>query len=98
MTGIGADLQRVDGIDKVTGRPIFGTDRILPGMAHAVPVVATAVGGSGSIGPVRAAARRRVMTCSGATMRRITSEPTSAAAPLTRSTAKITVARRRKRS
>jgi xanthine dehydrogenase YagR molybdenum-binding subunit len=37
---IGADAQRVDGIDKVMGRPIFGTDRILPRMAHAVPVPA----------------------------------------------------------
>jgi xanthine dehydrogenase YagR molybdenum-binding subunit len=39
--GIGADLQRVDGVDKVMGRPIFGADRVLPGMAHAVPVAAT---------------------------------------------------------
>ena len=38
---IGADVQRVDGLDKVMGRPIYGADRILPGMAHAVPVAAT---------------------------------------------------------
>jgi len=38
--GIGADAQRVDGVDKVMGRPIFAADRILPRMAHAVPVPA----------------------------------------------------------
>jgi xanthine dehydrogenase YagR molybdenum-binding subunit len=38
--GIGADAQRVDGVDKVMGRPIFATDRIHPRMAHAVPVPA----------------------------------------------------------
>jgi xanthine dehydrogenase YagR molybdenum-binding subunit len=38
--GIGADAQRVDGVDKVMGRPIFAADRILPDMAHAVPVPA----------------------------------------------------------
>jgi xanthine dehydrogenase YagR molybdenum-binding subunit len=37
---IGADAQRVDGVDKVMGRPIFAADRILPRMAHAVPVPA----------------------------------------------------------
>jgi xanthine dehydrogenase YagR molybdenum-binding subunit len=39
--GIGADVQRVDGADKVMGRPIFAADRILPNMVHAVPVPAT---------------------------------------------------------
>jgi xanthine dehydrogenase YagR molybdenum-binding subunit len=38
---IGADIPRVDGIDKVMGRPIFGADRLLPNMAHALPVAAT---------------------------------------------------------
>jgi xanthine dehydrogenase YagR molybdenum-binding subunit len=38
---IGADIPRVDGADKVTGRPIFAADRILPNMVHAVPVPAT---------------------------------------------------------
>jgi xanthine dehydrogenase YagR molybdenum-binding subunit len=37
---IGADAQRVDGLDKVMGRPIFAADRIPPRMAHAVPVPA----------------------------------------------------------
>ena len=37
---IGADAQRVDGVDKVMGRPIFAADLILPRMAHAVPVPA----------------------------------------------------------
>jgi xanthine dehydrogenase YagR molybdenum-binding subunit len=39
--GIGADAERVDGPDKVMGRPIFGADRLLPNMAHALPVPAT---------------------------------------------------------
>jgi xanthine dehydrogenase YagR molybdenum-binding subunit len=39
--GIGADTERVDGRDKVMGRPIFGADRVLPNMAYALPVPAT---------------------------------------------------------
>ena len=38
---VGADTQRVDGRDKVLGRALYGADRLLPRMAHAVPVVAT---------------------------------------------------------
>jgi xanthine dehydrogenase YagR molybdenum-binding subunit len=56
--GIGADVQRVDGIDKVMGRPIFGADRILPGMAHALPVVATV--GKGRIVRIDTAAAERI--------------------------------------
>jgi xanthine dehydrogenase YagR molybdenum-binding subunit len=40
ITGIDADAERVDGREKVMGQPIFGADRLLPGMAHAVPVSA----------------------------------------------------------
>ena len=40
-TTLGADIQRVDGRDKVVGAAIYGADRKLPRMAHAVPVVAT---------------------------------------------------------
>lgn len=38
---IGADAQRVDGADKVKGKALYGADRILPHMAHALPVTAT---------------------------------------------------------
>jgi len=38
---LGEDAQRVDGRDKVSGKPIYGADRTLPNMAHAVPVAAT---------------------------------------------------------
>jgi xanthine dehydrogenase YagR molybdenum-binding subunit len=38
---LGEDAQRVDGADKVRGKPIYGADRVLPKMAHAVPIVAT---------------------------------------------------------
>lgn len=38
---LGEDAQQVDGRDKVSGKPIYGADRILPKMVHAVPVVAT---------------------------------------------------------
>ncbi len=40
--GIGADVQRVDGVDKVRGKPLYAADRVLPGMVHAVPVAAAA--------------------------------------------------------
>ena len=38
---LGQGAQRIDGLDKVRGKPIYGADRALPKMAHAVPVVAT---------------------------------------------------------
>jgi xanthine dehydrogenase YagR molybdenum-binding subunit len=39
--GIGSDTQRVDGLDKVMGRPLYGADRNLARMAYAIPVTAT---------------------------------------------------------
>jgi xanthine dehydrogenase YagR molybdenum-binding subunit len=38
---LGEDAPRIDGLDKVSGKPIYGADRILPKMVHAVPIVAT---------------------------------------------------------
>src|ERR1700730_14566597 len=38
---IGADAQRVDGVDKVKGNAIYAADRALPSMAYALPVTAT---------------------------------------------------------
>ena len=38
---LGEDAQRIDGRDKVSGKPIYGADRLLPKMVHAVPVAAT---------------------------------------------------------
>jgi len=38
---LGEDAQRIDGRDKVSGKPIYGADRILRKMVHAVPVAAT---------------------------------------------------------
>ena len=38
---IGADAQRVDGVDKVKGNAIYAADRVLPSMAYALPVTAT---------------------------------------------------------
>jgi xanthine dehydrogenase YagR molybdenum-binding subunit len=40
-TSIGADMQRVDGVDKVMGKALYAADRILPRMAYALPVTAT---------------------------------------------------------
>jgi xanthine dehydrogenase YagR molybdenum-binding subunit len=40
-TSLGANVERVDGRDKVMGKAIYGADRILPRMAHALPVTAT---------------------------------------------------------
>ncbi|HEU4587442.1 MAG TPA: xanthine dehydrogenase family protein molybdopterin-binding subunit [Gemmatimonadales bacterium] len=57
-SGIGADVQRVDGIDKVMGRPIFAADRILPNMAHAVPVPATV--GKGRVARIDTSAAERI--------------------------------------
>jgi len=54
---IGADAERVDGPDKVMGRPIFGADRVLPNMAHALPVPATV--GKGRILRIDTAAAER---------------------------------------
>src|ERR1700722_5609581 len=39
--GIGANAQRVDGREKVMGRPLYGADRLPPGTVFAVPVAAT---------------------------------------------------------
>jgi CO/xanthine dehydrogenase Mo-binding subunit len=39
--GIGSDTQRVDGLDKVMGRPLYGADRSLARMVYATPVTAT---------------------------------------------------------
>jgi xanthine dehydrogenase YagR molybdenum-binding subunit len=55
---IGADIPRVDGIDKVMGRPIFGADRLLPRMAHALPVAATI--GKGRITRIETTAAEQV--------------------------------------
>ena len=38
---LGENAQRVDGPEKVRGRAIYGADRVLPRMAHALPVTAT---------------------------------------------------------
>jgi xanthine dehydrogenase YagR molybdenum-binding subunit len=38
---LGADAQRIDGADKVTGKPLYGADRLLPRMAYALPLIAT---------------------------------------------------------
>lgn len=38
---IGSNSQRVDGADKVTGKALYAADRLLPGMAFALPVTAT---------------------------------------------------------
>jgi xanthine dehydrogenase YagR molybdenum-binding subunit len=57
-TTIGADEQRVDGREKVRGSAIYGADRILPRMVHAVPVVATA--GKGVISRIDSAAAEKV--------------------------------------
>jgi CO/xanthine dehydrogenase Mo-binding subunit len=43
---LGEDAQRIDGRDKVSGKPIYGADRILRKMVHAVPVEATVRKGS----------------------------------------------------
>jgi xanthine dehydrogenase YagR molybdenum-binding subunit len=56
--GIGADIARVDGRDKVLGHAIFGADRVLPNMAHAVPVVSTI--GKGRIARIDTAAAEQV--------------------------------------
>jgi xanthine dehydrogenase YagR molybdenum-binding subunit len=56
--GIGADVARVDGADKVTGRPIFGADRLPADLAHAVPVPATV--GKGRVARIDTAEAERV--------------------------------------
>ena len=40
-TKVGANAERVDGRDKVMGKAIYGADRVLPHMVHALPVTAT---------------------------------------------------------
>ncbi len=57
-TTIGADAQRVDGLDKVKGRNIYGADRILPRMAYAIPVAARV--GKGTIRSIDTAVASRV--------------------------------------
>src|SRR5262249_37338156 len=42
MSGAHRDVQRVDGIDKVTGKPLYAADRMPEGMLHALPVIARA--------------------------------------------------------
>jgi len=56
--GIGSDTQRVDGLDKVMGRPLFGADRGLARMAYATPVTATI--GKGRIRQLETGAAERV--------------------------------------
>ena len=41
MSKVGANTQRVDGRDKVMGKAIYGADRLLPHMVHALPITAT---------------------------------------------------------
>lgn len=38
---LGTDAERIDGPDKVRGHALYGADRLLPGMAYAIPVTAT---------------------------------------------------------
>ena len=57
-TGIGSDTQRVDGLDKVMGRPLYGADRSLARMAFAAPVTATI--GKGRIRRLDTVAAERV--------------------------------------
>ena len=38
---VGANAERVDGRDKVMGKAIYGADRLLPHMVHALPITAT---------------------------------------------------------
>ena len=57
-TGLGANAERVDGRDKVMGKAIYGADRILPHMAHALPV--TAAVGKGRIAGIDLAAAEAV--------------------------------------
>ena len=55
---VGADTQRVDGRDKVMGHAIYGADRLLPRMVHAVPAVATV--GKGRIVSIDVAGAEKV--------------------------------------
>src|ERR1700733_14582980 len=56
-TGIGANAQRVDGRDKVMGRPLYGADRLPTRTVFAVPVAAT-VGKARIVGIDTAVAER----------------------------------------
>jgi xanthine dehydrogenase YagR molybdenum-binding subunit len=56
--GIGSNTQRVDGLDKVMGRPLYGADRNLARMAFATPVTATI--GKGRIRQLDTIAAERV--------------------------------------
>ena len=56
--GIGSDTQRVDGLDKVMGRPLYGADRNLARIAYAIPVTATI--GKGRIRQLDTVAAERV--------------------------------------
>ena len=58
MSKVGANAQRVDGRDKVMGKAIYGADRVLPHMVHALPVTATI--GKGRITAIDLAAAETV--------------------------------------
>jgi len=57
-TKVGANAERVDGRDKVMGKAIYGADRVLPHMVHALPVTATI--GKGRITAIDLAAAETV--------------------------------------
>jgi xanthine dehydrogenase YagR molybdenum-binding subunit len=54
---VGSSAERVDGRLKVTGQAIYGADRVLPRMVHAVPVPATI--GKGRIAKIDTSAAER---------------------------------------
>jgi xanthine dehydrogenase YagR molybdenum-binding subunit len=56
-TLVGSSAERVDGRLKVTGQAIYGADRVLPRMVHAVPVPATI--GKGRIAKIDTSAAER---------------------------------------
>src|SRR3984957_16466244 len=57
QTGIGANAQRVDGREKVMGKPLYGADRLPARPVFATPVAAT-VGRARILGIDTAAAER----------------------------------------
>src|ERR1700733_6081354 len=56
--GIGANAQRIDGREKVMGRPLYGADRLPARSVFATPVAATV--GKGRITAIDTAAAERV--------------------------------------
>jgi xanthine dehydrogenase YagR molybdenum-binding subunit len=54
---VGSSAERIDGRLKVTGQAIYGADRVLPRMVHAVPVPATI--GKGRIAKIDTSAAER---------------------------------------